>query len=539
MSLKADLLFINARVFDQGQNLGQSDAVAISQGRILAVGQSRDLKHLMSKKTMVIDLAGGSLLPGFFDPHLHFYEWSLKRSQLDLSQATSLDDLLQKLARFHADLPKDQWLLGFSWNEVDWPNPVMPTREYLDKVAPDRPVALWRCDFHLAVVNSKALEMAGIGPNTPDPAEGRIEKDVKGEPTGVLRELAINLIRDKIPAPTDKQVMNALQKGIEAAHALGITALQDVRLMDDLDGPAMLRAARRLEEKGLLDLRLWVSLAGNQLDQAVALGLRTGLGSDRLKIGHIKYFSDGGMGGRTAWMLEPYLDAQTGMPLIDPVDLEKEVAKAQSAGLAVMIHAVGDRAVREVIGVFEKTATQPLPGDVGPALAHRIEHVQNIHPDDLPRLGRLPIAACLTPPNLVLDINTVDKSVGQRGRCSYALKDILASGVPTMFSSDCPVCSPDPLLGIRAAVTRQRLDNTPPGGWHPESKISTAQAVKAYTEAPALLHNVGKDLGRVAPGYRADLVVLDKDILACPPEDLHRLKVRFTVFDGRLVHQAD
>ena len=539
MSLKADLLFINARVFDRGENLAREDAVAIRRNRILAVGESRDLRPLMGANTMVIDLAGGSLLPGFFDPHLHFYEWSLKRSQLDLSQAASLDDLLQKLDEFQADMPAGQWLLGFSWNEVDWPEPIMPTREYLDRVAPDRPVALWRCDFHLAVVNSMALKRAGIGPETPDPAEGRIEKDAKGVPTGVLRELAINLIRDKIPASTDEQVMDALEKGVKAAHALGITALQDVRLMDDTDGPAMLRAARRLEEKGLLDLRLWVSLAANQLDEAVALGLRTGLGSDRLKIGHIKYFSDGGMGGRTAWMLEPYLDGQTGMPLIDPADLEKEVAKAQAAGLAVMIHAVGDRATREVIGVFEKTAAPALLGGSGPALPHRIEHVQNIHPDDLPRLGRLPIAACLTPPNLVLDINTVDKSVGKRGRYTYALKDILACGVPTMFSSDCPVCSPDPLLGIRAAVTRQRLDNTPAGGWHPESRIKTAQAVQAYTEKPAVLHNAGKELGRVAPGYMADLVVLDKDILTCPPEDLHRLKIRFTVFAGRVVHQAE
>jgi hypothetical protein len=284
-----------------------------------------------------------------------------------------------------------------------------------------------------------------------------------------------------------------------------------------------------------------VSLPGERLDEAIALGLRTGLGDDTLRIGHVKYFADGGMGARTAWMLEPYLDAEYGMPLASMEALREAFLRADQAGLAVMIHAIGERANREVIGIFEKVFEKRLEHvkTPTPAVPHRIEHVQMIRPEDVSRLARLDLIACVQPHNMILDINMIDECVGPRGAFTYAYRQMIDAGIPVIFSSDAPVCDPRPLVGIHALVTRQRQDGTPQGGWYPESRLTVEEAVRGYTLLPALTHGLGDRLGSITPGKYADMVVLDKDIYTVHPMEILDTQVDMTVFDGQIVYRRD
>jgi hypothetical protein len=326
--------------------------------------------------------------------------------------------------------------------------------------------------------------------------------------------------------------------GMEHLHTLGLTGIHDMRLMGGLEGAAALRAWQHLNASRELKLRCWVSIPGERLDEAVSLGLRSNLGDDRLRIGHVKYFADGGMGARTAWMIEPYLDAEMGMPLAPMDRLQKAVFKADHAGLAVVIHAIGDRANREIISIFEALAVRRRNSrDTGipPQVPHRIEHAQMIRPEEIRRLAKLRMAACVQPHNMILDINMIDECVGERGRFTYAYQQMMAAGIPVLFSSDAPVCDPSPLVGIHAAVTRQRRDGTPAGGWYPSQRVSVEQAVAAYTTVPAAFYGRTQDLGTLTPGKKADIILLDQDIFRVDPMAIADTQVKMTVFDGEIV----
>lgn len=532
-----DIILFNGKVATQNPGQPCAEALAIAQGRILAVGSSAEILTLAGAKTEMIDLAGRLAVPGFFDSHFHFYEWALKRKGVKLDDVSSLDELVSRVRSAAENEPAGQWIMGQGWNETDWPEQRMPTRQLLDQAVPDHPLLLWRCDLHLAVANSAALALAGIDAGTPDPPEGRIERDASGEPNGILRELAINLARRAVVPPALEQIMAAFEDATTALHRLGITAIHDIRLMADDDGADAFRAFQELDCQNRLALRSWVSLPGQRLDEIIALGLRTGFGNDRLRVGHVKYFTDGGMGARSAWMIDPYLDAEHGMPLMEMATLSREISKAEAAGLAVMVHAIGDRANREVIDIFAALeAARTRTGSGVPAFAHRIEHVQVIRPEDVARLGNLHLALNMTPSNLPLDIKLIDTTMAEKGRWAYAIRSLFDTRTPVMFSSDCPVCDPNPLLGIHAAVTRQRPNGTPSGGWHPENRITVAEALQAYTVTPAAVHNAC-DLGMIAAGKLADIAVLSEDILTSSPALLPQVCVEMTLFNGQIVYR--
>ncbi|WP_163336406.1 amidohydrolase [Desulfopila sp. IMCC35008] len=519
-----------------GNNLSVK-SLAVLNGRIVATGSNDQVRELAGRGTVSIDLEGRLVLPGFIDTHIHFHEWALKRRELQLSQITSLEELLACVAREVSVRDRGQWVTGQGWNETDWQERRMPTREILDSVAPDNPVVLWRCDLHLAVANSAALKKAHIQAGTPDPPQGRIERDESGEPNGILRELAINLIRDVIDPPKTDQVAIAYKEATDVLYRLGITGIHDIRLMDDNDGGSALQTFQELDSSKQLGLRSWVTLPGHRLDDIINLGIRTGFGNDRLRIGHVKFFTDGGVGARTAWMVDPYLDADRGMPLIDMSELADEIQKADAAGLSVMVHAIGDRANREVITIFERLYEQKHKcNSVNLCYPHRIEHLQVIRPEDVNRLGKMPLALGVTPANMLLDINLIDTALGDQGAWAYSFRRLMDTGLPVMFSSDCPVCDPDPLLGIHAAVTRQRQDGTPLAGWYPESRVMVSEAVKAYTSVPAMVHGA-KDLGSIALNSRADLAVFSRDFLSTQPDDILKSQVDMTLFDGKIVYR--
>ncbi len=537
-----DIVCYNGKVLTMDEAAPTATAVAIAGGCIVAVGGDTDIRLLAGSRTRQVDMQGCTLLPGFFDSHFHFYQWSVGRTQMNLSPAQDFAGCMDMISRAAAQLSPGQWLHGAGFNETDWTGghePRMPTRKDLDAVAPENPALIYRCDLHLAVANSKALEQARVGPQTPDPEDGSIERDASGAPTGVLREGAITLVRDAAPEPTDAELERIMETGVAELQRMGVTAVHDVRLAGAVaESARTLRVWQRLRRKNALGLRCWAAAPAESLQEAVTLGLQSGLGDGRLRLGCVKFFFDGGMGARTAWMLEPFRDTgEAGVCLYRPDRLAMDVRTAHANGLAVMIHCIGDRAVREVTDMFERLYADADLQRERLAMPHRIEHAQAARPEDLQRLGRLPVAVSAQPTNMILDINMIEHCAPDQAHFTYPFRNMLDNGVELMFSSDAPVCDPNPLLGVQAAVTRARLDGTPQGGWRPEHKVSLHEALLAYTLTPARMHGAGDILGSVSPGKLADLVLLNGDLERCNPGDIAKLAPAATIFDGEIVFE--
>lgn len=548
----AETLLLNGRLWTQNPDVPQATAVALGGGRILAVGDDADLVDAHRRaNTEVIDLRGRRVLPGLIDAHFHFMGWALARRRLRLAGLPSLTAAQDAVAQAAQAVTPGQWLLGQGWNETAWPEQRFLTRYDLDAVAPNHAVFLWRSDLHLAVANSLALQLAGITVATPDPEAGVIDRDHSGEPTGVLRDRAMDLVDKVVPTVLEADVDRAMREAVAEAHRLGLTGVHDFRSEGHARGREAFRAWQRLWSAGDLKLRVWMMIAGEALEDAVALGLQTGFGDDRLRLGGIKLFADGSLGARTAWMLEPYQDSGSedgdgsGLPIVPMALIADKIARAQAAGISVGIHAIGDRAVRELLDVFsEVVAASPSPiSPRWPALRvpHRIEHVQHSNPEDLRRVGELGLVASVQPLHLVDDMGLVERAVGDRARWTYAFRTLLEGGAVLALGSDCPVADPNPFLGIHAAVTRQRRgglygDGAPAEGWYPEERLSLVEAVRGYTLGPAYASGQSHTLGSLTPGKLADLVVLDRDIFEIPPSEIADTQVEMTLFDGQIVH---
>ena len=483
----ADLILVNGKVYSQDPAYAHATALALRAGRIRAVGSDDEIRALAGPGDQVVDLEGRRVLPGLHDCHVHYRDWSLGLGRLTLAGARSLEDVRQGVAGKARELPPGRWILGQGWYENHWDVVRTPTGADLDDVAPHHPVALWRSDLHILVCNSAALRAAGIDANTADPPGGVVDRDAAGRATGVLRERAIDLLTAVIPPPTEDETVEAMRRGFPLLHRLGVTGVHDYRLMDGADGPPAFRAYQRLRAGGELRLRLWMHVSGAHLDEAIALGLRSGFGDDWLRVGHVKMFADGGQGAHTAWMLEPYEDTGgTGLPLRPMAEIEAGVERANLAGLAAAVHAIGDRAVHELLAALERVAARH-PEVRAARIPNRIEHVQNVRPEDVPRLAALGVVASVQPIHLVDDLLMVEQTVGERGRFTYVIRDLWQAGVPLALGSDCPVADPNPFWGMQAAVTRQRRDGTPAGGWYPAQRLSLAQAVWGFTMGAALV----------------------------------------------------
>ncbi len=529
----ATLILYNGKIYAEQP----ATAIAIKDREILAVGSDDDIRALASAYTRQIDLAGRLVLPGLHDGHFHFYNWAEGRSDLELAGSNALDDLLAQLRRRARQIKPSRWIKGYGWNESEWPVPEMPTRHDLDLVSPQNPVILWRADFHAAVVNSVALQLAEINADTPSPG-GVIQRDASGQPTGILKELAIDLVRQHIPPLPQAELLQAMQESIADLHKLGITGLHDQRLMTGDDGPIALRAYQQLRQNKQLALRLTTNIHHTQLPHAIALGLKSGFGDDYLRFGFVKMFSDGSMGARTAWMLQPYEDGGLGLSATPTAEMAKVVHLAEENGWAVSIHAIGDRANREVLDIFEEVSAQkigkpPLP------MPHRIEHAQTLHPDDAPRLAKLGITASVQPVHLLDDMFLLDRILGERGNRAYVFGDLLDTGTVLALGSDCPIASPNPWLGIHAAVNRRKPSGEPEAGWYPAQRLTVAQALWGYTMGNAIAAGQQNRLGSITPGKLADLVVVDQDIFEVEPAALAATEAVMTIFDGRVVFEAE
>lgn len=533
------LVLYNGKLTTQDPAYPHATALALQNGRILAAGSDADIRALARPHTRQINLHSRRVLPGLTDAHIHFQDWAMLQQGVLLAETHSLADARNRVRRAVQNAPPGQWIVGQGWNETTWPTPKRPTRADLDDLAPQNPVILWRTDLHSVWVNSQALQAAGITPQTPNPDMGLIERDTAGQPTGILQELAVNLVRQVMPRPTNAAVDQAMRRAIAAAHRLGLTGVHDMRIMGGADGPPAFAAWQRLRAAEQLALRVWMMLPGEQLAEAIALGLRTGFGDDYLRIGGIKLFSDGATGSRTAWMLEPFTDGGTGLPLTPMSTIADLVSRAHRAGISATIHAIGDRAIRELLDVFTEVLHNQPQTDRPPA-PHRIEHVQHGQAADLARLAPLGLVASVQPIHATDDMTMIDRACGpERAQWAYAFRTLLDTGVTLALGSDCPVASPNPFWGIHAAVTRQRRDGTPAAGWNPAQRLTVAEAVWGYTMGAAYAAGQAARQGSLSPGKPADLIVLEQDIFAIPPQDIPHTRVWLTIFDGKIVYRLE
>jgi predicted amidohydrolase YtcJ len=537
---QADLLLQNGKIYPVEPAHTRAQAVAVRDGCIFAVGDDSELEPLIGSKTQVINLEGRLVLPGFTDSHTHFLVYALRRHQVVLD---GVDDWEEVGCRIRAGVERaalGEWVLGWGWNQNLWGDGTFPSKGDLDDLAPRNPVALTRTDLHSLWVNSLALERASITAETPDPPESRIDRDpATGEPSGILREWgAMRLIEDVIPTPGDDVVDTALQETIAEAHQLGLTGVHDMRV--EAERLNALRAFHRLHRRGELTLRVSCALPVDRLDEAIAVGLGSGLGDATLRISGVKVFTDGSMGSSTAWMLEPYADDPDNYGMaVTPKDQLCDVAyRAVQAGLSLIIHAIGDRAIRKVLDVLAEVGEngeRRMEDD----LRHRIEHVQLIHPDDIPRLAQLGVIASMQPVHVMDDWPVADRVWGhERSRTAYAFRSLLNVGTHLALGSDCPVAPLNPLLGIQAAVLRQNEKGKPEGGWYPQERLTVAEAVRGYTMGAAYAVRLEDVLGSITPGKLADLVVLDRDIFEIEPGEIASVKPTMTIFDGQVVYQA-
>ncbi len=532
--MQVGMVLYNGRIYTMDKASPRAQAVAIAGNRIAAVGDDDQIKNLLAPGGEAIDLGGRTVLPGLTDCHIHFVGYALRLTRIDLSGIASRAEALQLVAERARTARPGEWLLGGGWDRNLWEDTSFPTKEDLDSVAPDNPVALSSKDGHSLWANSLALARAGITAETPDPPGGEIERQPgTGEPTGILKEKASRLVTEVIEKPSLDAIQAALKVAMAHAQRAGLTGIHDCE--DEL----AFAAFQGLLNGGELGLRVLMHIPVKNLDHAIGLGLRTGFGSEQLRVGGVKMFADGALGSRTAAMLAPYQDEpfNLGIVVTPKEEMRELVSKASRAGLSVAIHAIGDRANRDVLDILEES----LQSGEGRGLRHRIEHVQLLHPTDIPRLAQLGVVASMQPIHATSDMEMVERHWGEeRARGAYAWRSLLDAGTVLAFGSDCPVETLDPLAGIHAAVTRRRGDGTPgPEGWHPGERITVQDAVRAYTVGAAYASGEEQDKGSITPGKLADLVVLSQDIFAIPAVAILGTKVEATVLGGRFVYVSE
>ena len=507
------MILENGTVRTLDPSLPRAAALAIAGERV-AGGVGAHETALASPER--VDLGGRCVVPGFSDAHVHFPTWSLAQHQVRLEGAEGLDEALARVASAVGEVPEGRWLRGLGWRSGDWAPAVEPTKEALDAVSGDVPVALMSKDYHSLWVNSAALARVEGDLQVPG---GVVERDERGEPTGVLREECAWHFRDAYARPTEDEMVEACREGIRIANARGVTAIHDK------DGwLGALRVFERLRGEDALTLRVWQSLPYDHIDRLAEIGVSSGLGDDLLRVGYIKAFLDGTLGSRTALLLDG-----SGVEIVGYEEFVDIVARSARAGFPVAVHAIGNLANRRALDAFEATRDEWLPR----GLRQRIEHAQLLAPEDVGRFAALGVAASVQFSHAPSDRDIADRFWEGRTDGAYAFRSLLDSGALVANGSDAPVEELDPLLGIRAGVLRTLDDRE---AWHGEQRVTVEQALHATCVAPAWLAGDERRRGKLLPGYLADLVVLDRDPLECPAEEIGEVEVVATMLGGRWVH---
>ncbi len=507
-------------------------AVAIKAGKILAVDDSAAIARYIGSSTQVIDAHGGLVMPGFADGHTHFVDGGFQLASLDLRNAATPQEFIRRVAAFAKTRAPGQWILGGDWDHTLWPGQPLPRREWIDSVTPNNPVFINRLDGHEALANTAALKAAQVTNQTPTPSGGEILHDARtGEPTGIFKDQALDLIYKAVPTPTPEETDSAVARALAYAASLGVTATANMSA--SWEG---LASYRRLEHAGRMTLRVYLYLPIDQWHAVADTIHARGAGDDWVKIGGLKGFMDGSAGARTAYFFDAYNDSAGYHGLLQnpEQDMATWIGNADSAGLQIAVHAIGDRANADLLAIYDSVAKAHGQRD----RRFRVEHAQHLRREDIPRFGQGRIVASMQPYHAIDDGRWVEQRIGpERIKTTYAFRDLLNTGAPLAFGSDWTVATIDPLWGIYAAVTRRTLDNKNPGGWVPEQKITLAEALKAYTANNAWAVFAEHQWGTLAPGMDGDVVVLDHNLFTMAPESLATARVSVTIVGGKIVYR--
>lgn len=528
---KADLI-VYGRVWTGDSANPWAGGIAIRGDTILAVGDSSAVAAQGGPDTRQVSIPGGFVTPGFMDDHVHLFTGGFQLTSVDLRDAATPAEFTRRIKAFVAKLKPGEWVLGGVWDHEMWPGTPLPDRAWIDSVTPDNPVFILRLDGHMALANTRALAAARLDRSTPEIPGGSIVRRADGELSGVLKDEAMNPVYAAIPTPSAEQLDSALAGAMRHAASLGVTGVASM-----VTGWEEIAALRRARDRGALTLRVSNYLTLASWRSAADSLKSAGPGDDWIRTAGVKGFVDGSLGSTTALMSEPYRDAPGTRGLfVTPEDsLRQWIGAADSAGLQVVVHAIGDRANALLLDIFDSVATAHGARD----RRFRVEHAQHLRAAEIPRFTALGVIPSMQPYHAADDGRWASKRIGpELIRGTYAFRSLLDAGARLIFGSDWYVAPLDPRLGLEAAVTRQTLDGLNPGGWVPEEKITLEEALRAYTGSNAYGVFAEATRGVLRPGYRADLVVFDRDLTATAPDALSDARVMLTVAGGRVVWET-
>lgn len=527
---QADLVLVGGSVWTGAPGAASATAVAIRGNRIVQTGTDDEIRALAGPDARVIELDGAFVMPGFADGHTHFIGGGFQLGSVDLRDAATPEEFARRIGEFAASQPAGRWITGGDWDHELWGGE-LPQRAWIDSLTRDHPVAVQRLDGHMMLANSLALERAGITRETQDPPGGSIVRDAQGNPTGVLKDAAMDLVFAAQPDPSEAELDEAFERAQQHALERGVTMIHDMGSFNALE------TYRRAKERGALRMRIYSLVPIAQWQQLADYVQREGRGDELLRWGGLKGFVDGSLGSTTAWFYEPYNDepGTSGLMVTDTAELRAQILRADSAGLHVVVHAIGDRANDWLLDAFEQAASRNGERD----RRFRIEHAQHLSSGAIERFRALGVLPSMQPYHAIDDGRWAEKRIGpERIQRTYAFRSLLDAGAGLHFGSDWTVAPIDPLLGVYAAVTRRTTDGANPDGWVPAQKISVEEALRAYTAGNAYAAFMEDALGTLEPGRIADLVVLSHNLLEIDPTSIPDVQVLYTIVDGKVVHEG-
>ncbi len=530
----ADLILTHAKVWTVDEALPEAEAVAVIGERIVAVGSSADIDAWRGEGTRVIDAGGRRVLPGFNDAHVHFVQAGKQLDNVQLKDAATPEEFARRIGERAAAIPDGEWILGGDWDEQLWNPAELPTKELIDAVTPSNPVFVIRYDGHMALANSVALNLAGIGRDTPDPPAGTLFRDGQGNLTGILKIAAMDLVEEVVPPTTREMRLRATKRALEHAAALGVTSVQDMTTHNE-----DIAVFVDLAAKGELTTRIYVAPAEAQWQEQATLGIQSAFGGPYLRLGAIKGFIDGSLGSSTAYFFEPYTDdpnnsgtlRQESIPF---PEAQERFTQADKAGLQLCLHAVGDRGNSMTLDAFEHIVSVNGERD----RRFRIEHAQHLKPEDFQRFADLDVIASVQPYHAIDDGRWAEPRIGpERSKTTYAFRTFLNHNVRLAIGTDWNGAPFEPMLTLYAAVTRATLDGKQPDGWVPEEKLTLEETVEGYTMGAAYAEYQENEKGSITRGKLADMVILSRDIFEIPAEELPDVVVETTIVGGKVVYQ--
>ncbi len=523
------LAVVNARVWTGDPRRPWADAIATSGERLAAVGSSAEVRKLVAPSTRLIDAGGMMVVPAFIDSHIHFLEGGVGLASVQLRDARTREEFVRRIADFAKTVPPGTWITNGDWDH-EWWGGELPHRDWIDTVTPEHPVWLSRLDHHMSVANGVTLRLAGITRDTPDVDGGTIVRDPNGEPTGIFKDNAEQLVDRIVPPLTEAQERAALDAAMRYVASNGVASVHHMGTWEDL------AAFERAHARGDLRTRIYAAVQIQTWERLRDRVARAGRGDHWLRIGALKGFVDGSLGSHTAAMLEPFTDAPNDVGLLvnSTDDMYAWTAGADAAGLHMIVHAIGDRAIRLQLDVYERAARENGARD----RRFRIEHAQHVAPADLPRFAELGVIASVQPYHAIDDGRWAEKVIGaERAKMTYAFRALLDAKARLAMGSDWPVAPATPLEGIYAAVTRRTLDDRNPDGWIPEQRIRVEEALRGYTTDAAFASFEEAEKGMLRRGMLADFAVIDRDITRVAPETIRDARVVMTAVGGRIVHE--